>query len=45
MIIHRRKTGPVSKSDDRLTLMLLFYIAAGCGKYWYTGAQVDLVVR
>ena len=22
MIIHRRKTGPVSKGDDRLTLML-----------------------
>lgn len=34
MIIHRRKTGPVSKSDDRLTLMLLFYIAAVCGWLW-----------
>ena len=34
MIIHGRKTGPVSKSGDRLTLMLLFYIAAVCGWLW-----------
>ena len=34
MIIYRRKTGPVSKGDDRLNLMLLFYIAAVCGWLW-----------